>query len=96
VPAGRGLVAAWLERGEQITLHSGRFDQGVACRSVSTTTSEPKRIKNRVHVDLRCDDADAEAARLVALGARIALQQENNDLIVLSDPEGNEFCLLRQ
>ncbi len=56
---------------------------------------EPKRVKNRLHVDLRCDDADAEAARLVELGARIAERQENDDLIVLHDPEGNEFCLLR-
>ena len=56
---------------------------------------EPKRVKNRVHLDLRCDDADAEAARLVALGARVAVRQENDDLIVFHDPEGNEFCLLR-
>ena len=56
---------------------------------------EPKTVKNRVHLDLRCDDADQEAARLVALGARLADAQPAAGLIVLHDPEGNELCLLR-
>jgi hypothetical protein len=34
---------------------------------------EPKRVKNRVHVDLRTDDFDAELARLIELGARSTL-----------------------
>ena len=56
---------------------------------------EPRTVKNRVHLDLRPDDVDAEAARLVALGATIAATQENEALLVMHDPEGNEFCLLR-
>ena len=56
---------------------------------------ERKVVKNRVHLDLRCDDADAESDRLVELGARIATEQPNETLILLHDPEGNEFCLLR-
>ena len=56
---------------------------------------EPKTVKNRVHLDLRCDDADREAARLVALGARLADAQHAVGLLVLHDPEGNELCLLR-
>lgn len=52
-------------------------------------------MKNRVHLDLRAEDPDAEALRLVALGARLATEQPNPDLIVLHDPEGNELCLLR-
>ena len=55
----------------------------------------PKTTKNRVHVDLSTDDADREAARLVALGAVLAAEQPNPGLLVLRDPEGNEFCLLR-
>jgi catechol 2,3-dioxygenase-like lactoylglutathione lyase family enzyme len=56
---------------------------------------EPKVHKNRVHVDLRADDFDVELARLRALGATLADEQPNADWVVLRDPEGNEFCLLR-
>lgn len=56
---------------------------------------EPKQVKNRVHVDLRTDDFDAELARLTDLGAHAVDDQGNDDLVVLRDPEGNEFCLLR-
>lgn len=56
---------------------------------------EAKVVKNRVHLDLRCDDVDVEVERLVALGATVAASQPNHDLVVLGDPEGNELCLLR-
>jgi len=56
---------------------------------------EPKSVKNRVHLDLRCADADTQASRLVALGDCLGEEQPNEQLIVLQDPEGNEFCLLR-
>ena len=57
--------------------------------------AEAKSVKNRVHLDLACDDAEAEAARLEALGATRSEAQPNADLIVMHDPEGNELCLLR-
>jgi hypothetical protein len=56
---------------------------------------EPKQVKNRVHLDLRCDDADDEVDRLIGLGARVLDDQQNDGLVVLRDPEGNEFCVLR-
>jgi len=56
---------------------------------------EVKVVKNRVHLDLRADDANAEVARLVSLGATVAPDQRNEGLVVLLDPQGNEFCLLR-
>ena len=56
---------------------------------------EPKTVKNRVHLDLRADDATAEVARLVSLGATVAPDQRNDGLVVLLDPEGNEFCILK-
>jgi hypothetical protein len=56
---------------------------------------EPKTVKNRMHLDLACDDADAEVTRLVTLGARVADHQPNDALIWMEDPEGNEFCVLR-
>jgi hypothetical protein len=54
---------------------------------------EPKTVKNRLHLDLGADDFDAELIRLVGLGARVVAEQDR--LVTLEDPEGNEFCLLR-
>ena len=59
------------------------------------TVPEPKRAKNRVHLDLACGNFDAEHDRLVSLGARDADDQSTDSLLVMLDPEDNEFCLLR-
>ncbi len=58
---------------------------------------EPKTVKNRLHIDLNPDDRDAEVERLIGLGARRADvgQGEDKTWVVLADPEGNEFCVLR-
>jgi catechol-2,3-dioxygenase len=58
----------------------------------------PKRVKNRLHLDLNATDRDqdAELARLLELGAReVDIGQGDQTWYVLADPEGNEFCLLR-
>ncbi len=59
---------------------------------------EPKTVKNRVHIDVNptgCDQ-DEELQRLLALGARpVDVGQGEQTWVVLADPEGNEFCLLR-
>jgi hypothetical protein len=56
---------------------------------------EPKTIKNRLHLDFRPTDRDAEVARLLALGAtRADVGQGDEPWVVLADPEGNEFCVL--
>ncbi len=59
---------------------------------------EGKAIKSRLHLDLRADGETTgeEVERLLALGARRADVGQNPDVswVVLSDPEGNEFCLL--
>ncbi|MDQ6696030.1 MAG: VOC family protein [Actinomycetota bacterium] len=57
--------------------------------------SEPKATKNRLHLDFRPDDRDAEVDRLLTLGAtRADVGQGDQSWIVLADPEGNEFCVL--
>ncbi len=57
---------------------------------------EHKSIKNRVHFDLRPHDQQAEVQRLEALGARrVDIGQTDVTWIVMTDPEGNEFCVLR-
>lgn len=54
---------------------------------------EAKVAKNRLHLDLRSDDAGRELDRVTGLGAR--LLAAHDDHYVLADPEGNEFCLQR-
>jgi len=52
--------------------------------------SEPKVVKNRVHLDLRVRSVD----ELTALGATV-LREPDDEIgwTVLADPEGNEFCV---
>ena len=61
---------------------------------------EPKTVKDRIHLDLRVDDIEEAAARVTALGAERAPQddfQEFNVVFrVMLDPEGNEFCLVME
>lgn len=56
-------------------------------------------VKNRLHIDLRPDDQEAEVARAERLGARKVDIGQSRDpdtsWVVLADPEGNEFCILR-
>jgi hypothetical protein len=63
-------------------------------------TTDGKRGKNRNHPDLVAADGevDAEVRRLLALGASHADVGQTGDegFVVLADPEGNEFCLLRR
>jgi predicted enzyme related to lactoylglutathione lyase len=59
---------------------------------------EGKTVKNRLHFDLRADGVTTaeELERLLSLGARRVDvgQAPDASWVVLSDPEGNEFCLL--
>jgi predicted enzyme related to lactoylglutathione lyase len=60
---------------------------------------EPKTVKNRVHIDVNprgCDQAE-EVERLTRLGAtRIDIGQGDVPWVVMADPEGNEFCVLKR
>lgn len=58
---------------------------------------EGKTVKNRLHIDVNpTDRAQAdEVRRLLALGAHPAdVGQGDASWVVLTDPEGNEFCVL--
>ncbi len=61
---------------------------------------DSKIVKNRLHLDLRPDDQAAEVARLEKLGAKkIEIGQSadpDTTWVVMADPEGNEFCILRE
>jgi predicted enzyme related to lactoylglutathione lyase len=61
--------------------------------------SDRKRTKNRLHLDLTTDAADREAEieRIITLGARRVDvgQRGDESWVVLADPQGNEFCVVR-
>jgi hypothetical protein len=63
---------------------------------------EGKSVKNRLHLDLRprADLRDAEIERVIAHGATVfadhrGLYGPGSGWVTLTDPEGNEFCILR-
>jgi predicted enzyme related to lactoylglutathione lyase len=67
-------------------------------------TAEPHTYKNRLHFDVAGfagDDQEAEVRRLESLGAKrtevgqSAAPAGEVTWVVLADPEGNEFCVLR-
>ena len=62
-------------------------------------TPDKKSSKNRMHLDLRPDNQSEEVERLEKLGAKRIEIGQSDDLattwIVMADPEGNEFCVLK-
>jgi deazaflavin-dependent oxidoreductase (nitroreductase family) len=57
---------------------------------------EPKTVKNRLHLDLRADQFEAESKRLIGLGATPIrdVEQPTARWTTFADPEGNEFDLV--
>jgi hypothetical protein len=75
---------------------AGSPEDGVSPDLLVLKVPEEKSVKNRLHIDLRPDDQDAEVARLEELGAtRVSIGQGDVTWVVLADPGGNEFCVLR-
>jgi hypothetical protein len=76
---------------------AGSPQDGVAPDLLFLRVPEEKALKNRLHLDLRPRDQAAEVARLERLGARRVEVGQGPDVswVVLADPEGNEFCVLR-
>ena len=71
-------------------------DQGIQMLFIKVP--EGKTAKNRMHVDFHAPDREAEVERLVALGA--TRHDTNNSFgiewTVMTDPEGNEFCVAKE
>ena len=76
---------------------AGSPEDGVSPDLLFLRVPEEKVVKNRLHIDLRPDDQAAEVARLEQLGARRVDvgQGDESSWVVLADPDGNEFCVLR-
>jgi catechol 2,3-dioxygenase-like lactoylglutathione lyase family enzyme len=58
---------------------------------------EGKSGKNRLHLDIVPESGtrESEVERLVTLGATVVAEEPDFHWVVLTDPEGNEFCVLR-
>jgi hypothetical protein len=56
---------------------------------------EPKKSKNRVHLDVAVADREAHVALLVRSGATVVATRSEfgSTWTVMADPEGNEFCV---
>jgi len=93
---GEGIneIEVWIER-ELGDPHNTGFPDILFLKN-----STPKNGKNRLHLDLRPDNQAAEVARLEKLGAKqIDIGQSAEPTctwVVMADPEGNEFCVLRE
>ena len=76
---------------------AGSPEDGIAPDLLFLRVPEDKAGKNRLHLDLRPKDQAAEVARLEALGARRADVGQGTAVswVVMADPDGNEFCVLR-
>ncbi len=59
---------------------------------------EPKAVKNRMHFDVVVDVVPDEVARLESLGATVIAREAEPtpyETVVMADPTGNEFCVIR-
>lgn len=72
-------------------------DGGDGPKLLLQRVDEPKTVKNRMHFDIEVVDIEAEAARLVELGAtRVSegqYSEHGSSWVLMHDPEGNEFCV---
>ena len=98
----RSLAAWWARQvgGEIVADHDGWFVMVGPGPDGGPTlgfqrVSEPTPGKNRIHLDLRTADRDLEVERLLGEGAlEVARHQTATySWVVLSDPEGNQFCV---
>ncbi|MGB8196573.1 MAG: VOC family protein [Acidimicrobiales bacterium] len=76
---------------------AGSPDEGVVADILFLAVPDERVVKNRLHLDLRPSDQFTEVERLLDLGAtRVDVGQgAEATWVVLADPEGNEFCVLR-
>jgi predicted enzyme related to lactoylglutathione lyase len=59
---------------------------------------EPKTAKVRIHLDVQVDDIGTAREQVERLGGRWSGERHDYDegvVMVMHDPEGNEFCLVQ-
>jgi predicted enzyme related to lactoylglutathione lyase len=77
-------------KGPYVWLGRSDGDVGVGFQGVA----EPKRGKNRLHLDVSGPDVVTVKELVEALGGSRAGGYDEGGFLVMTDPEGNEFCVL--
>jgi predicted enzyme related to lactoylglutathione lyase len=76
-----------------------RPKSGVGIDVLLQLVPDVKGQKNRLHLDLRTPDLDAEVRRVLDLGASLLIREPVTEdgwsWHILADPDGNEFCVLQ-
>jgi predicted enzyme related to lactoylglutathione lyase len=93
-------VLGYLDEGQSNGIYRTlRPADGPGAEVLLQRTADPKHGKNRVHLDLRTRDLDAEVTRVAGLGATVLTLEPivEGGMIwhALADPDGNEFCVLQ-
>ena len=74
-------------------------ESGVGIDVLLQRVPDVKGQKNRLHLDLRTPDLEAEVRRVLGLGATLLTSQPVAEdgwyWHILADPDGNEFCVLQ-
>lgn len=90
---GKVEIGSWVPTVEEVRAHQ------IPPTLVFTRVPEGKTVKNRLHLDVSPIDGstDDEVARLLGLGAaKVDVGQgPGRSWVVMADPEGNEFDVLR-
>jgi hypothetical protein len=72
---------------------------GAGPKMIIQQVPEPRRAKNRMHLDVHHADVPGEVERLEGLGARRTdvepIAEAGTSWVRMVDPEGNEFCVCR-
>ena len=92
-------VLGWRPTGRYAGVVEIADPAGVGPALTFVPVPDEKQGKNRLHIDVNpvgCDQ-EQEVERLIGLGARRVDVGQGSDTswVVLADPEGNEFCVLR-
>jgi predicted enzyme related to lactoylglutathione lyase len=87
------------EQEDQVVLEppAGSPEDGIVPDLLFLRILEEKGVKNRLHLDLRPQDQAAEVTRIEGLGGRRVDIGQGTGVtwVVMADPDGNEFCVLR-
>jgi catechol 2,3-dioxygenase-like lactoylglutathione lyase family enzyme len=87
-----GLVPSPAEPGKEFRVLRGDRENLSLQRSRTPVTA-----RDQMHLDLYSDDQAAEVERLTGLGATFVRHHQedpDDDYVVMTDPEGNEFCVV--
>jgi hypothetical protein len=96
-PPGFDSWPAFLEaRSEQVSPEGSRSaivdPDGFGPRLLFQPVADGATVRNRLHLDVRAgSDLDAKVLELTEAGGKVI--GIDHDSVVMTDPEGNEFCV---